>query len=383
MSRDETGRYITTTIAGESVRAFVPDPLPPKLSKNDFATLDGPTQDAEAAIARLRLAGEMLPSLDWFIYSFVRKEALLSSEIEGTQATLTDVLSYEQTGQPGNAEIADVEEVTNYIKAINFGFGEIKSEEGLPISTRLLDQCHRRLMQGVRGANRQPGEARRSNVWIGGTRPGNSVFVPSPHQDVPALMDDLQRYIHADDAMHPLLRTAAVHLQLETIHPYLDGNGRVGRMLISLLLAHWDILPSPLLYLSVYLKENQQDYYAWLNKVRTEGEWIGWFQFFLRGTSTVASSAEQTARALYSQVTQDRKKLLAEDSTTVFAIKLFEMLPEQPIVTMPLVTKLMQTTKPTAGKAIDLLQQLGILAEVGEKKRDRLYSYKPYLALLS
>jgi len=382
MSPQSTGRYRTTTVAGESVKAFVPDPLPPRLSTKQLASLSEPLREAEAALGRLDLAGEMIPSLDWFIYAFVRKEALLSSEIEGTQATLVDVLAWEQAEQPGASNLDDIEEVTNYVAAVNHAFTEIHSPKGPPISVRLLNDCHRILMQGVRGGTKQPGELRRSQNWIGGSRPGNAVFVPPPPEHVADLLSDLERYIHADDDLAPLLRIALVHVQFETIHPYLDGNGRLGRMLIALLLDQWKLLKSPLLYLSLYLKQNQAAYYRWLDAIRTEGDWVGWLRFFLVGVAEIADDATRTARALYARVSEDRQALLGTPGTTVTAIQLFEQLPEHPIVTMPSVTRLLSVSKPTAGKAIDVLIKAGILAEVGERKRDRLYRYEGYLGLL-
>ncbi|MGB5452041.1 MAG: Fic family protein [Sedimenticolaceae bacterium] len=382
MNLQPTGRYVTTTVAGESVEAFVPDPLPPRFTAQQLATLTEPLRDAEAALARLDLAGEMIPSLDWFIYAFVRKEALLSSEIEGTQATLVDVLAWEQTDQPGASSIEDIEEVTNYVAAVNHAFKEIHSPQGMPICVRLFNECHRILMHGVRGASKQPGELRRSQNWVGGSRPGNAVFVPPPPDRVADLLSDLERYIHAEDDLAPPLRIALAHVQFETIHPYLDGNGRLGRMLIALLLEHWQLLKSPLLYLSLYLKQNQAAYYRWLSAIRTEGDWIGWLRFFLIGVAEIADDATRTARALYARVSEDRQALLKTRGATVTAIQLFEQLPEHPIVTMPLVTRLLSISKPTAGKAIDVLIKAGILAEVGERKRDRLYRYKGYLGLL-
>ena len=382
MNLQPTGRYVTTTVAGESVEAFVPDPLPPRLTAQQLATLTGPLRDAEAALARLDLAGEMIPSLDWFIYAFVRKESLLSSEIEGTQATLVDVLAWEQTDQPGASSIEDIEEVANYVAAVNHALKEIHSPQGMPICVRLFNECHRILMHGVRGASKQPGELRRSQNWVGGSRPGNAVFVPPPPDRVADLISDLERYIHAEDDLAPLLRIALAHVQFETIHPYLDGNGRLGRMLIALLLEHWQLLKSPLLYLSLYLKQNQAAYYRWLEAVRTEGDWIGWLRFFLVGVAEIADDATRTARALYACVSEDRQVLLKTQGATVTAIQLFEQLPEHPIVTMPLVTRLLSISKPTAGKAIEVLIKAGILAEVGERKRDRLYRYKGYLGLL-
>lgn len=377
-----TGEYVSTTVAGETVQAFVPDPLPPKMLTKDLVALERPIRNANAAIDRLRLAGEIIPSLDWFIYSFVRKEALLSSEIEGTQATLTDVLSFEQTGQLGSSGLEGLEEVTNYVKAINYAFDELQSGRGLPVSARLLDQCHLRLMQGVRGENREPGEIRRSQVWIGGTRPGNAAFVPPPAEKVRDLLSSLETYIHGNDRLPPILRIAAAHVQFETIHPYLDGNGRLGRMLISLLLAHWGLLTSPLLYLSVFLKEHRNVYYEKLDNVRVKGDWFGWFSFFLDGVKQVSEDASTTASDLYRLVSRDRKTLLGLDSVTVSTIQLFELLPNHPVVSMPVVTRLLSITKPTAGKAIELLQHADILHEIGERKRDRLYSYRKYLDTL-
>jgi len=382
MAPQSTGRYITTTVAGESVEAFVPDPLPPRLSAQQLATLSEPLREAEAALGRLDLSGEMIPSLDWFIYAFVRKEALLSSEIEGTQATLVDVLAWEQAEQPGASNLDDIEEVTNYVAAVNHAFKQIHSPKGPPISVRLLNECHRILMQGVRGASKQPGELRRSQNWIGGSRPGNAVFVPPPPERVAGLLSDLEYYIHAEDDLAPLLRIALVHVQFEAIHPYLDGNGRLGRMLIALLLEHWQLLKSPLLYLSLYLKQNQAAYYRWLEAIRTEGDWVGWLRFFLIGVAEIADDATRTARALYARVSEDRQVLLKTSGATVTAIQLFERLPEHPIVTMPSVTRLLSISKPTAGKAINVLIKAGILAEVGERKRDRLYRYEGYLGLL-
>ena len=382
MSKGVTGKYIETAVAGETVRAFIPDCLPPKLTDGELASLQQPLRDAAAPLDRLQLAGQMIPSLDWFVYSFVRKEALLTSEIEGTQATLIDFFSFEQVGQPGTSDVADVEEVTNYVRAANYAFGEMVSDDGLPVSTRLLDECHRRLTQGLRGKNKQPGEIRRSQVWIGGTRPGNAAFVPPPADAVRDLLGDLETYIHGKDELPPLLRVAAAHVQFETIHPYLDGNGRIGRLLIALLLAHWGILEFPLLYLSVYLKAHQPRYYDLLSRVRERGGWVDWFEFFLDGVQVIANDAADTATALFKQVDRDRQALLSNKSVTVTAIQLFETLPEHPVISMPLVTRLLSTSKPTAGKAINLLVEQGILKEIGDRKRDRIYKYDKYVRIL-
>lgn len=382
MNSGPSGHYVTTSVAGESIRAFIPDPLPPKATAKLIASLDERLQSAQASLDRLDLAGETIPSLDWFMYAFVRKEALLSSEIEGTQATLVDVFSYEQTEQTRTSSVEDIEEVTNYVAAINHALAQIHSDRGLPISVRLLNNCHRLLMQGGRGADRQPGEIRRSQNWVGGSRPGNAVFVPPPADQVTALLGNLETYIHQPDDLPPLIRIALAHAQFETIHPYLDGNGRVGRMLIALLLDHWGLLRSPLLYLSVYLKANQADYYRSLSAARMAGDWAGWLEFFLIGIDEVAQDAAKTAQALHRQVTEDRRILLASNDVTVSAIQLFELLPEHPVISTRVVTRLLETTKPTAGKAIELLENAGILSEIGKQKRDRIFSYMAYVRLL-
>lgn len=374
-----TGKYVTTSAAGERASAFVPNKLPPRLSGKELAGLGRQLREAELALSRLQIAGQMIPSIDWFIYAFIRKEALLSSEIEGTQATLTDVFTYEHLNQPGDSAIDDVEEVANYVNAITYAFDELKNPRGLPLSIRLLNQCHLRLMQGVRGANKQPGEIRTSQNWIGGSRPELATFVPPPPVNVQPLLGELETWWHREDALPPLLRTAASHLQFETIHPYLDGNGRIGRMLITLLLAHWGLLTAPLLYLSHYLRQNQAEYYSRLGAVRLEGDWAGWFGFFLSGVSTVASGAADTASALHQQVDQDRKTLHASSKATVSAIQLFEKLPENPVISMPRVVKLLGITKPTATKAIGVLKDCRIIGEIGENRRDRRYKYSGYI----
>lgn len=377
-----TGKYVSTNVAGESVNAFVPDDLPPKLSKKEIAALQPELKEAEVALSKLQIAGQMIPSLDWFIYAFIRKEALLSSEIEGTQATLTDVFSYENLDQPGDTTVEDVEEVANYVRAINYAFEELEKPKGLPLSIRLFNQCHVRLMQGARGENKQPGEIRKSQNWIGGSRPGTATFVPPPPQKVQQLLGELEAWLHKDDTLPPLLRVGASHVQFETIHPYLDGNGRIGRMMITLLLAHWDLLSTPLLYLSHYFKQNQTEYYARLEGVRRNGDWVGWFTFFLKGVSTVAADATETAGALHKQVSDDRKKLHVTPGVTVSSIQLFEQLPENPVISMPSVVKLLDTTKPTATKAINVLLQRKIIEEVGKSRRDRRYRYRGYLEIL-
>jgi len=319
--------------------------------------------------------------MDWFIYAFVRKEAVVSSQIEGTQATLVDLLEYEADAD-GRQPVEDVREVCNYLDALKYARSQLESPKGLPLSMRLLHEAHRRLMRGVRGQNKQPGEIRRSQNWIGGTRPGNAAFVPPPPKEVPALLGDMEKYLHTEDALPPLVRVALAHVQFETIHPYLDGNGRIGRLLITLLLHQWKLLKMPLLYLSLFFKRHRAGYYQLLGEVRKSGDWEAWTEFFLEGVATIADEGVATARDLFSLVSADRQRVLAASGASVIAVRLLEQLPVHPIVTIPGIVKLLHTTKPTAGTAVKLLESIGVLVETSGKRRDRTFAYKRYLESL-
>jgi Fic family protein len=336
---------------------------------------------AEQALVRLELAGEMVPSLDWFIYAFVRKEAVLSSQIEGTQATLVDLLTFEaqQGADQAAPPDADVEEVCNYLDALTFTRAELANPKGLPLSMRLLSETHRRLMRGVRGAERLPGEVRRSQNWIGGSRPGNAAYVPPPPHALCELLSAFEKYMHAEDTLPPLVRAGLLHVQFETIHPYLDGNGRIGRLLVTLLLEHWKILTKPVLYLSLFFKRHRADYYRRLTAVRVDGDWEGWLDFFLDGVATIADEAVASARELFALVVADRTRVLAHEGMSIVALRIFELLPRHPIVTVVSVMKLVETTKPTAGRAIEMLVAAGVLSETTGKKRDRAWVYRGYL----
>ena len=383
MSR-EVGQYERTAVAGETVSAFIPDPLPPT---NPPLSLDAATRDllrsAEQKLGRLDLAGEMVPSIEWFIYAFVRKEAVVSSQIEGTQATLVDLLAFEASAEGALAEpTGDVQEVCNYVDAVAYARHQVKSPKGLPLSMRLLNEAHRRLMKGGSGASRQPGEIRRSQNWIGGARPGNAAFVPPPPHELGRLLSDLEKYIHREDDLPPLVRAALVHVQFETIHPYLDGNGRIGRLLITLLLDEWKLLSQPLLYLSLFFKQYRAEYYRLLNAVRLEGAWEAWVAFFLEGVSTIADEAAATARDLFVLVNKDRERVLGARNSSVTAARLLELLPRHPMVTIPAIVKLLKTSKPTAAKAVSVLERLGILKETTGRRRDRTYGYSAYMERL-
>ncbi len=374
-----SGKYVMTSTLGEEVRAFVPLDLPPKpplqVNKNTNALLE----NARKQIEILNLASQMVPNVEWFIYGFVRKEAVISSQIEGTQATLIDLLSHEDE----KIQTPDVKEVCNYLNALNLAIYEINSQKGVPLSLRLIKKMHKALMQGVRGESKDPGEFRISQNWIGGTRPGNARFVPPPPKEMNSCLDKLEKYFYADDKIDPLARAGLVHAQFETIHPFLDGNGRLGRLLITLLLQHWDLLQSPLLYLSLYFKRHRDEYYNKLNSVRVDGDWEGWIDYYLEGVITIAGEATDSAKTLFQIFESDRKKTVSYPKSTVPTIRLMELLPNHPVVEIAKVTSLLGVTKPTAIKAVSQLTEIGVLEEITARKRDRKFVYKNYVDVLS
>lgn len=377
-----TGTTVVTTTLGETVRAFVPHPLPPARPALDLAPLEPALHAAELALARLSGVAGLVPSVEWLLYSAIRKEALLTSQIEGTQATLTDLFD-DEAGLPV-ANTDDVEEVTNYLRAFKLVRQHLHDPHGLPVSVRLLCEAHRLLLAGARGAGRQPGELRRSQNWIGGTRPGNAAFVPPPPEQVADLLAQLERFIHAPEpALPALVRVALVHVQFETIHPFLDGNGRIGRLLMAALMEQWGLLPEPLMYLSGVLKQHQSEYYRLLSAVRSEGDWEGWLRFFLEAVASAASEAERGIVAVASLVAADRRKLLAVPRVGAVALRLFEALPVMPRFTIDQVRRRLDTTFPTATAAVQLLQAAGILVELTGQKKNRSYGYQAYVDLLA
>lgn len=381
MNRD-TGTYVISTTLSEPVRAFVPHPLPPArpaLAPDLYADLN---RQAELALARLAGVSGLVPSVDWLLYSAIRKEALLTSQIEGTQATLTDLFDQEAGFKVSNTD--DVEEVTNYLRAFRWVQEQLRDPQGLPISVRLLCDAHRFLLDGARGAGKQPGELRRSQNWIGGTRPGNAAFVPPPPEHVPALLADMERFIHdVGTELPPMVRVALIHAQFETIHPFLDGNGRIGRLLIAALFEHWGLLAEPLMYLSGYLKQHQAEYYRRLSAIRTEGDWETWVTFFLEGVAVAAADAERNIIEVASLVAADRKRLLQSPKAGPASYRLFEMLPLMPRFTIERVRQQLDTSFPTATAAVKVLEDLGIVAEMTGQKKNRSYSYQSYVELLS
>ena len=377
-----TGTHVTTTTLGEPVRCFVPRALPPARPVLAPQSYHEGVRSAELALARLSAMSGLVPSVEWLQYSAIRKEALLTSQIEGTQATLVDLLDDEAGLAVGNAD--DVQEVTNYLRAFRLVRENLRNPRGLPIPVRLLCDAHRLLLQGARGANKQPGELRRSQNWIGGARPGKAQFVPPPPGHVPQLLGDLERFIHQPKPrLPPLVNLALVYVQFETIHPFLDGNGRIGRLLIAALMESWGLLPEPLLYLSGYLKRHQADYYRHLWAVRTHGDWESWVAFFLRGVEQAAAEAERGVVAVASLVAADRRRLLAAPKAGAVGLRLFELLPTMPRFTIVQVRQKLDTTFPTATAAVKLLEALGIAAELTGQKKNRCFSYQAYVELLA
>ena len=377
-----TGTYVKSTTLGEVVQAFVPDSLPPKNPTLALAVYQDLNRKAEMALARLSGVSGLVPSVDWLLYSAIRKEALLTSQIEGTQATLTDLFDEEAGFKVSNTD--DVEEVTNYLRAFRLVQEQLRDPKGLPISVRLLCDAHRLLLNGVRGAGKQPGELRRSQNWIGGTRPGNAVFVPPPPENVPQLLTDMERFIHdgATD-LPPMVKVALIHAQFETIHPFLDGNGRIGRLLIAMLFEHWGLLAEPLMYLSGYLKQHQAEYYRRLSNIRTEGDWEAWVTFFLEGVCVAAADAEHSIIEVASLIAADRKRLLQSPKAGPASYRLFEMLPMMPRFTIERVRQKLNTSFPTATAAVKVLEDLGIVTEMTGQKKNRSHSYQAYVELLS
>jgi len=377
----QTGDFEQSSVSGEEVSAFIPFPLPPRDPELDLTGELAPLlARAQEQLRLLDLAGDLVPSVEWFVYAFVRKEAVLSSQIEGTQATLMDLLQVEASDE---APIdADVEEICAYVDALNFAWDELSSDSGLPISVRFLSDTHRRLLHGVRGEQKQPGEVRRSQNWIGGTRPGNASFVPPPPHRLGDLLSAFERSIHEESDLPPLVRVGLLHVQFETLHPYLDGNGRLGRLLITLLLRHWGMLSRPLLYLSLFLKTHRQEYYRLLSAVRTDGDWEAWLAYFLEGVAVVAEEAIQTARRLNSIVGESRDRLIAREDATVLSIRFFELLPQHPIVTVNRVVELLNCSRPAAAKALRVLESAGIVHALDDRKKNRAVAIRAYLDIL-
>lgn len=374
------GSYAVNTTAGESVRAFLPPPLPPHPAI-DLRRLQRKLERANQALGRLDGLTRLLPEPNLFIYLYLRKEAVLSSQIEGTQSTLSDLLLFEAEGQPG-IPLNDVLEVSNYVAALEHGLHRVRTD--LPLSLRLLREIHGILLRRGRGADKTPGEFRTSQNWIGGTRPGNATFVPPPADRLMDCLDAFERFLHRDDEDLPvLIKAGLAHVQFETIHPFLDGNGRIGRLLVTLMLCVEQVLEEPLLYLSLYLKRHKRRYYDLLQEVRRKGAWEDWLEFFLEGVDETATQAAHSAKAALRLVEEDRQAIrqLGRGSATAFQVH--QHLQKHPVTTISSTVRELGLTTPPVAKATERMVELGILVEVTGRRRDRVFVYKRYLDLLA
>ena len=378
---DRSGQYILTSSVGEEVWAFVPDPLPPSSDLELTAEDQDLMERANRALGRLDGVTTLLPDTQLFLYLYVRKEAVLSSQIEGTQSSLSDLLLYESDEVPG-VPMDDVVEVSNYVAALNHGLERLK--EGFPLSLRLIREIHSILLREGRGSEKEPGEFRRSQNWIGGSRPGNATYVPPPPNKVVDCMGALEKFLHDDPVRMPtLIKAGLAHVQFETIHPFLDGNGRVGRLLITLLLCEEGALKKPILYLSLYFKTHRDRYYELLQKVRKEGAWEEWLRFFLEGVKETSAQAVEAARSILELFEEDRLKIrdnLGRSANS--ALRMHEFLQENPVVTTSRANEEMAISRPTITSALENLQDLGIVREMTGKERYRVYAYDEYLGIL-
>jgi Fic family protein len=375
-----TGRYVPLSRAGGTL-AFVPAPLPPVPALAIDDELRAGLDAALVALGRLDGVSSLLPNPDVFLYSYVRKEALLSSQIEGTQSSLSDLLLFEVGAAPG-VPFDDVVEVSNYVAALDHGLARMR--DGFPVSNRLIRELHATLMRRGRGADRAPGEFRRTQNWLGGTSPDDAVFVPPPPLDVEPCMAALERFLNDEPApTPPLVKAGLAHVQFETIHPFLDGNGRLGRLLVALVLHAEGVLAQPILYLSLYFKQRRAEYYDRLGRVRTEGDWEGWMRFFARGVTEVASNAVASARRLTALVERDRERVRAIGRRAATALQVHEAMQREPVTTIPRLAARTRLSVPGVTAALERLLALGLVREVTGRRRGRVYSYVPYVELLS
>ncbi len=380
LKSNRAGFLVNCSTAGEPFAAFVPNALPPtpplNLSGEHFDRLER----ANRALGKLDGLSRFLPDVSLFVYWFVRKEAVLSSQIEGTNSSLSDLLLYEQKETPG-VPLEDVEEVSRYVAAVNHGVKRLR--EGFPLSLRLLREVHEVLLQTGRGSTKSPGEFRRSQNWIGGTRPGNARFVPPPPENLMQCLGDLEKFLHDVPVKTPtLIKAALSHVQFETIHPFLDGNGRVGRLLITLLLCAENAVSEPTLYLSLYFKRHREIYYELLQKVRTTGAWEEWLLFFLEGVEETAEEAVSTATQILEIFAQDRARIESLGRPAGNALRVHSLLQRKPVVSVPGAAAQLSLTAPTVRSAIESLVTLGLVSEVTGKRRDRLFVYSRYLDIL-
>lgn len=380
MKRRLQGHYVTVSTVGEKAKAFVPAPLPPSPPIDWTPELRSKFDQALLALGRLDSVSSLLPDTSLFLYMYVRKEAVLSSMIEGTQSSLSDLLLFELDQQPG-VPLDDVQEVSNYVAALNHGLSRLA--EGFPLSLRLLKEIHGVLLSKGRGSQQTPGEFRRSQNWIGGSRPGNAAFVPPPAEQLLECLGKLELFLHDQPEPTPLLLKAALaHVQFETIHPFLDGNGRLGRLLITLLLCGQKVLREPMLYLSLYFKTHRQYYYELLNNVRLTGDWEEWLDFFAEAVIVTATQAVETAQQLMALSDKDRALIAGLGRSTPSTLLVHRALMERPIATAGWLVQKTSISAATVNKSLGHLERLGIVRELTARKRNRLFSYSGYVEIM-
>ena len=381
MKRPLQGRYVEVAAAGEAFRAFVPAPLPPEPAIDWTPALRARFDAALVALGRLDAVTDLLPNAALVLYSFVRKEAVLSSMIEGTKSSLADLLLYELDEQPGTP-LEDAREVSRYVAALDHGLKRLRG--GFPLSLRLIREVHKVLMGGGRHGALTPGEFRTSQVWVGGTRPGNAFFVPPPANELAACLAPYERFLHdAPDVTSPLAKAALAHVQFETIHPFLDGNGRVGRLMIALQLASDGLLREPLLYLSLHFKEHRATYYELLNRIRESGEWEAWLEFFADAVQASATQAAGTAQRLLKLASADAQRIEGLGRASSSALAIHRDLQRQPIATSGSLVEATGLTPPTVNKTLVHLERLGIVVEITSRQRGRVWSYAKYTGILN
>ena len=379
MKRGDNGNYSITVVGTEQVNAFVPRPLPPA-PPLDLSTMQRDIERAGIALGRLDSESRLLPDPDLFVYAYVRREAQLSSQIEGTQSSLSDLFELELDGIGLMDD--DAAEVSNYVAALDHGMRRMK--RGFPLSNRLLREMHELLLRSGRGSQKMPGEFRRSQNWLGGLRPGNAVYVPPPHTEVEQCMGDLEGFIHeSNDGLPALIRAGLAHAQFETIHPFLDGNGRIGRLLIAFILHQEEVLREPLLYLSLYLKRHRSRYYDLLSQLRDDGDWEAWLQFFLTGVCETAEDGVETARKLSQLFSEDRKSIAHQGRRANSALRVHEVLMRRPVVSIQYLREQTSLSWPTVSSCIELLVDLKVAKEITGRRYGRLFAYGAYIDILS
>lgn len=368
----------SSAVAGETYEAYIPKPLPPS-PPLDMSRLYPLLDKAATAMGRLDGMSMVLPDAYLFLYMYIRKEAVLSSQIEGTQSSFSDLLLYENEEAPG-APIDDVTEVSCYVAAMNHGLERLKN---FPLSLRLIREIHKILMHNARGGNKLPGEFRSSQNWIGGTRPGNARFVPPPPEDLMETLDNFEKFLHDSNVKMPaLIKAALTHVQFETIHPFLDGNGRLGRLLITFILCHEGVLNQPLLYLSLYFKTNRQQYYDHLQSVRKTGDWESWVEFFLTGVIETAEQATETAKNILKLFDDDRDSITACGNSAA-VLTVHNYLQNQPISSTTKIRDKCELSLPTVLRSLRTLEAIGIVREITGKERNKIFVYDHYINILS